>query len=52
MTEGDGKTINKNFLTGPKPKYPRSVFKWPNQQSPYKQAWKMWNKYVRQVVNI
>ena len=29
-TEGDGKTINKHFLTGPKPKYLRSIFKWPN----------------------
>ena len=47
MTEGDGKTINKNVLTGPKPKYPRFVFKWPNQPSPSKQAWKIWNKYVR-----
>ena len=52
ITESDGKTINKNFLTGPKPKYPRSIFKWPNQPFPSKQAWKMWNKYVRQVLNI
>ena len=39
MTEGDGEK-NKNLLTGPKSKYPSSVFKWPNQPSPSKQAWK------------
>ena len=44
--------INKNFLIGPRPKYPRSVFKWPSQPSPSKQALKVWNKYVRQVLNI
>ena len=52
MNESNRKTINKNFLTGPKLKYPLSVFKWPNQPSPSKQAWNMWNKYVRQVLNI
>ena len=36
ITESDGKTINKNFLTGPKPKFPRSIFKWPNQPFPSK----------------
>ena len=38
ITNPNGKTIIMKFIRGKKPKYPREIFKWPNQDFPNKSA--------------
>ena len=43
----DGKSIKIGFLIRLKPEFHKSIFNCPNERTPTKRVWHLWNKTIR-----